>query len=239
MMIKRLIFVILPALVLVIAVSGGGQAFVIEDSLMVTDVTPVKFSVVWATSEPATAWVNVFLDADGTIPCAEAKVESESAEHPPAEELGVMKVQVGGLQPDTDYYFQIVSVSKTGNITYVSPSAAPFSPDHRVRTEKASRIVRNDVLVHKVSDSGDEPSAGMLVIASVAGASYPVSGWVGQGVPDRWAPIDANNFYDMQNHVNLELVGGEKINLTLFGGLLGFVEIQDTIPEETGGMQQL
>jgi hypothetical protein len=222
----------------VIAVGSAGQAIVIEDSLMVTDVTPVKFSVVWATSEPATGWVNVFLDADGAIPCAEAKVEFESAKHPPAEELGVMKVRIGGLKPNTCYYFQIVSVAKKNNIAFVFPKETPLPPDQMVRTEKASRIVRNDVLVHQVGDGSDKTSMGTLVVAYVAGASYPVTGWAGYGVPDQWAPINANNFFDTKNHVNLELVGGEEIILMRFGGLKGSEEIQTAIPEETGGMQQ-
>ncbi len=238
-MTKKRIFIALFALVLVIVACGIGQAFVMDDSLVVTDVTPVKFSVVWASSEAATCWVNVFLDADGTMPYAEAKIESESADHPPAEELGVMKVRVGGLKPDTLYYFQIVTVTKASHITELSPSAPPFSPDYRVRTEKASRIVRNDVLVHKVNDAENSTSLGTLVIATIAGASYPITGWVGHDVPDRWAPINANNFYDMKDHVNLELAGGEEIHLRLFGGLLGFAETQDTVPKETGGMQQL
>ena len=236
-MTKKRIYAILLALALATAVCSTCQAIVIENSLMVTDVTPVNFSVVWATSEPATGWVNVFLDADGTIPYTEAKVEFESAKHAPAEELGVMKVRVGGLKPDTCYYFQTVSVSKKDNISFVFPNATPFSPDHMVKTEKASRMVRNDVLVHKVSD-GIDTSTGMLIVARVAGASYPVTGWVGYGVPERWAPINANNFYDIQDHVNLELLGGEEISLMLFGGLLGFEATQTTVPEETGGMQQ-
>ena len=236
-MTRKQLYTILLALVLGIAVRTPCQAIVIENSLIVTDVTPVNFSVVWATSEPATGWVNVFLDADGTIPCTEARVEFESAKHAPAEELGVMKVRVGGLKPDTCYYFQIVSVGKKDNISFVFPNATPFSPDYMVRTEKASRMVRNDVLVHKVSGAIDTPT-GTLVVANVAGASYPVTGWVGFGVPDRWVPINANNFYDMQNHGNLELLGGEEISLMLFGGLLGFETTQTTIPEETGGMQQ-
>ena len=78
-----------------------------------------------------------------------------------------------------------------------------------------------------------------MVVASVDNASYPVTGWVGYGVPEEWAAIDMNNFYDKLTHVNLELVGNEVLNLLLFGGSLGSVETQEIVPQETGGMRAL
>lgn len=230
-MAKRGIYFILLALGLGMSVYGS-HAAVIEESLMVTDVTPAQFCAVWATSEPAFGTLNVFLDPQATTPCTEAVVISESAEHPPAEDIGVMKVKAAGLKPDTEYFFQTETIAKADNTIYLSPLKG-------VRTEKASIIVRNDVLVQKVGIGEDKPALGMLVIASVDKASHPVSGWVGHGVPDRWGAIDANNFYDREMHVNLELEGGEIINFILFGGSLGSVETQETVPEETGGMQSL
>jgi len=73
---------------------GSSRAVVIEDSLMVTDVTPVQFCVVCATSQRASGSLNAFLDSETTIPCTKAVVISKSAEHPPAEDIGVMKDKV-------------------------------------------------------------------------------------------------------------------------------------------------
>jgi hypothetical protein len=230
-MVKRICFILL-ALGVGMSVCGSSHAVVIEDTLMVTDVTPVQFCVVWATSEPAFGSLNVFLDPEATTPYMEAVVISQSAKHPPAEDIGVMKVKVVGLKPDTEYFFQTETIAKDDNAVYLSPLK-------RVRTEKASIIVRNDVLVHKVGIGENRPALGTLVIASADKASHPVSGWVGDGVPDRWAAIDTNNFYDRETHVNLELEGGEVINFILFGGSLGSVETQQTVPEEKGGMQPL
>jgi hypothetical protein len=231
-MAKRGIRFILLALVLGMAGYASSHAAVIEESLMVTDVTPVQFCVVWATSEPAFGWLNVFLDPEATTPYTGAVVTSESAEHPPAEDIGVMKVKVVGLKPDTEYFFQTETIAKADNTVHLSPLK-------RVRTEKVSIIVRNDVLAHKVGIGENKPALGMLVIASVDKASHPVSGWVGDGVPDQWGAIDTNNFYDRETHVNLELEGGEVINLMLFGGSLGSVDTQGTVPEETGGIRPL
>jgi hypothetical protein len=235
-MVKRGIYLIVLAVGLMMSIYGNSHAAVIEDSLLVTDVTPVQFCVVWATSEPASGSLSVFLDPDGTTAYAEAVIISDSAKHPPAENIGVMKVKVVGLKLDSSYYFQTKSISKKDNTVYLYPNGPPFI---EVRTEKSSVIVRNDVLAQEVSIGGSQPAPGMLLVASVDKAAYPVTGWVGQGVPNKWAAIDMNNFYDKVTHVNLELDGGENLYLMLFGGSLGSVTTQEKVPAETGGMQPL
>jgi hypothetical protein len=231
-MYKRGIFGILLLLGLGMAVHSPSHGAVIENSLVVTDVTPVKFCAVWGSEEPATGWVSVFLDPNGATPWTGAVVKSESPEHPPAEGIGVIKVTVTGLKPDTEYFFSTRTTLKRNNAVYETPLT-------RVRTEKASVIVSNDVLLQKVQVGGTDPAPGMLVIASVEGASYPITGWVGDNVPKDWAAVDTNNFYSAKTHVNLELVGGELMKVTVFGGSLGSVETEETIPAESGGMQQL
>jgi len=204
------------------------------NSVWVTDVTPVQFSVVWGTSEPATGAVNVFLDEDGTVPVPEAIITPESADHPPAENIGVIKVQVTNLRANTTYYFQTKTTSQNGGTTFLYPESPPFTA---VTTEKESVIVRNDVLAQQISIGAGKSTKGTLVIAEIDQASYPVTGWAGDGVPDGWVSIDTNNFYDKDTHVNLELIGGEPITLTYFCGSLGTVETNDTVPAESGGMQ--
>jgi hypothetical protein len=229
---KRWMFMSMLLMVLGIAVCSTARGAVIEGSLVVTDVTPVKFSVVWGTEEPATGWVSVFLDPDGSTLGTGAVVKSESPEHPPAEAIGVIKVTVTGLKPETEYFFSTHTILKNDNAVYDSQLI-------RVRTEKVSVIVRNDVLVQKVQIGGSDPAVGILVIASVEGASYPITGWVGNGVPKAYAAIDTNNFYNANTHVNLELNGGELIKVMVFGGSLGSEETEETIPSESGGMQHL
>jgi hypothetical protein len=231
--------VYLVAFIVTLTLLGSGAVeagIIIPGSLRITDVTPLQVGVVWATVEPASCSVNVYLDREGTVPYPDAEVISESANHPPAQDIGVMKVRVVGLKPDTSYYFQTKSVSKRDGTVDLYPSSPSLI---EVRTEMESIIVRNDILVQKVTIGEKKPALGMLVLAAVANASYPVSGWVGDGVPVEWAAIDANNFYDSHRHKNLELTGGEALTLTLFGGSLGMVETQDSIPPESGGMQAL
>jgi hypothetical protein len=243
-MLKRRILLFLCAVGLVIAVCGGGQAIVIKDSLLVTDVTTVQFCVIWTTSKPASGSVNVFyypVDSDVLEPYPKAVVVFESAEHPPAEDIGVMKVKVTGLKPDTDYFLQTETTVKDPGDTTVFPH--PVDPPFlRVRTEKASVPVRNDVMAMRVTLGESKTAPGMLVVASIVDeASYPVSGWVGHGVADGWVLIDSNNFYDKNTSENLELIGGENIKLMLVGGTKGSVETQDNVPDPgaTGGIQAL
>ena len=233
-MTKFRIYFISLALGLGLSVSGIGHAALIEDSTVLTDVTPVQFCVVWGTSGPASGSIRVFLDADGTTPYADAVVISESAKHPPAEDLGVIKLKVLGLKPDSRYFFQIESTNKNDSTIDLFPIGPPFI---EVSTEKSSIIVRNDVFAQKAYLGKDKPAPGMIVVASIDKASYPVTGWVGHGVPEEWAAIDMNNFYDKLTHENLELSGGEALTLILFGGSLGSVKTLTTVPPETGGMQ--
>jgi hypothetical protein len=236
-MAKRLKYLISLALSLSLFIPGFSDASIImADSVHVTDVTPVTFSVVWATSEPATCSLDVFVDADGTIPYTDAVVTSESAEHPPAEDIGVMKAKVVGLKPATHYFFRTRTISKNDNNVYLYPAGSPLI---EVETEQESIIVQNDMVALKVSIGEDKPAPGTLVIASLDKATFPVSGWVGHGVPAQWAAINTNNFYDKTTHENLELDGGEAINLLVFAGLQGLVELQDTVPEKSGEVQAL
>jgi hypothetical protein len=236
-MAKRLKYLAFLALSLSLFIPGFSNASVIvSDSVQVTDVTPVTFCVVWATSEPATGSLDLFLDADGTIPDTGAVVTLESADHPPAEDIGVIKVKVVGLKPATKYFFRTRTMSKYDNTVYLYPNSSPLL---EVMTEQESIIVRNDVVALKVSIGENEPAPGTLVIASVDKAVHPVSGWVGHGVPTQWAAINTNNFYDKTTHENLELDGGEAIDLVVYGGLLGLVELQDTVPQKSGEVQAL
>jgi hypothetical protein len=234
-MAKRLKYLALFTLSLLLFIPGPSDAsIIIADSVQVTDVTPVQFSVVWGTVEPATGTVKVFADADGTVPATEAVVTSESPNFPPAEDIGVMKVRVVNLKANTQYYYQTQTTSKNNSITTSYPESPPFNA---VRTEHKVSVVSNDLFAQQISIGNGKSTGGTLVIATVEQASYPVTGWAGNGVPDGWVTIDMNNFYDKNTNTNLELNGGEPITLTFFCGSLGTVETNDTVPAETGGIQ--
>lgn len=231
------IFPILLLLWTIILAQGVcGAEIVSPASPMITDVTPVSFSVVWTTSEPAICGMNIFVDAEGTTPYTEAEVLSESSRHPPAEDIGVMKVRVLGLKPGSQYFFQTKTTYKRNGTVSLYPEGPPFI---EVKTEASSIVVLNDILAQQINVGGGRLTLGTILTAHLDSASYPISGWVGEGVPDNWAAIDANNFYDKETRLNLELEGGEVLKLTVLGGGTCYVETQDTVPEENGGIQSL
>ena len=203
--------------------------------LRVTDVTPRAFSLVWVSNQEASCFANVYTDAEGSNLIKDVTIMDESAGHPPAGQNGVMKVKVSGLNPDSLYYFQIVTVS--GELVQVEPASGPLPS---VRTELTSVVVNNDLLAHRILMSdGLTPAEGALLLAEVQGGSYPITGWVGDGVSVPWAFVDLNNVYSKTERKNLELFGGEAITLESVGGLLGFRRLYATVPGETGLVQTL
>jgi hypothetical protein len=217
-------------------IAPAGQPAVSQ--VTVTDVIPRAFSVFWVSSEPSTCDLLVYDDQGEELLTDETV--SESASHHPAEDVGVMKVRVMELEPDTTYYFQTVTTSKSdGKVTTYPPEPMP------VQTEVSAGPVDNDLLAHRILKSdGVTPGQGALLIAEVDEGSYPISGWLGNAGNGELAPyvlVDLNNTYGRDSHENLELAGGEAITLTSIGGFMGFRTLTGIVPDEigNGGTQEL
>jgi hypothetical protein len=199
--------------------------------LRVTDVTTKAFSVVWLANQAATCSVKVYSDAQGTQRVSGITITNESALHPPAEDMGVMKVMVSGLELATTYYFQTVTTTAEG--TLVEPSSGPLPS---VKTEPKADIPNNDVLVHRILRSDGLTSAlGALLVVKVEEGDYPVTGWVGDGYPMPWAGAELGNIYSKTNHLPLDLSGGQAITVESIGGVMGFRRLSATVPERIGG----
>jgi hypothetical protein len=207
--------------------------------LQITDVTPKGFSLVWVANQEASCFVNVYSDPDGENLIKKGlNIADESAGYPLAQQNGVMKVRVYGLQPETTFYFRVITTSDEGVL--VEPRTGPLPS---VQTEISSEIVNNDVLAHRIllNDGKSTPAVGALLLVEVEGADYPVTGWVDENLAAPWALVDLNNLYSGDSHTNLELneKGGESIILTSIGGLMGFRRLNVQAPEETGVIQTL
>jgi hypothetical protein len=213
----------------------------VVSNVTVTDVTPVSFSVVWAADQPSTPNLNVFVDAGGTTPAAGISVaptpieSGDSAIATAAENLGVMKVRVTGLLPDSIYYFQTKTTSKgnPGDQT-LYPAAAPMA---QVTTE--SRVVRfKTVGTDEVPFTNDLIAldcdvAGALLMAQVQGSAYPVSSFAGDGVAAPFAYVDLNNVFSNAAHENLALGGGESLVLKKVKGIQGIESANFAVPTNT------
>jgi hypothetical protein len=212
----------------------------IVTNVTVTDVTPVSFSVVWAADVPSTSGVNVFSDPDGTSPVPGVSIESQPVESGDsaiavaAEDLGVMKVRVSGLQPNTTYYYQTVTTAKppASGVT-LFPAAAPMgavtTENNIVRTRLswgADVPFANDLLVF------DCDVAGALLVAEVQGADYPVSGFGGDGLASPVAYVDLNNAFRASSHETMP-TKGESVTLTKFKGSLGTESTELWLPGRT------
>ncbi|MEE9531824.1 MAG: hypothetical protein V3W52_12570, partial [Syntrophobacteria bacterium] len=202
------------------------------DHITVTDVTPDGFAVIWQATQASTC--NLVVYDDTGAPLGNLTIESESELHPPAEDNGVMKVRVSGVDANTTYQFQTVTTSKADDLALVTPS---YSQLLAVVTESASATVTNDSIKQEIYDQDGNAADGTLVVASVAGGRNPVTAWVGEGVASPWAQVDLNQIYSELTHENLQLQGDEELTLWSFGGMLGnYINVQK-IASPTGTEQ--
>ena len=200
--------------------------------VMVTDVTTCSFSVIWSASEASTADLEVYEDKNGAVPIADAVIKPHPIEcgneqiRIMAEDQGVMKVRVTGLDPDTTYYFMTVTTSKSSTDTTYNPNAAPFTPvtteSETVRTYESGGDVlpfSNDLIIEPCYlDDGITFAEGTLLLATVAGGSHPITTFVGDGVELPYAIIDLNNVFSRDAHHNLDLLQGLNLTLLNFRG---------------------
>jgi hypothetical protein len=202
------------------------------DHITVTDVTSEGFAVIWQATEPSTCSLELY-DEMGT-PLGNLEIVSESALYPPAEDIGVMKVTVSGLEANKPYGFQALTISKADGLALFTPVYPQLL---EVVTETVDSVVDNDPIKQTIYDEDGSPADGALLVASVTGGNYPVTAWVGQDIASPWARVDLNRIYSGLTHENLQLLGGEELTLWGFGGQLGnYVNIQK-IPLPTGAEQ--
>ena len=197
--------------------------------LFVTDVTPVSFSVVWSTGDEAcTADLNVYVDENGTTAVSGLGItphpvlSEDQTIRTAAEDNGVMKVMVTGLEPDTTYYFRTASTSKdSGDLTIYPDTAEPCifvtTQSGISRTFDDNGDIKpfsNDVLIQPcyLSD-GSTPATGSLLIVTIPGTNYPLSAFVGGGVDFPYAIVDLNNAFSSDSGSNVNLGGTETLTL--------------------------
>jgi len=202
------------------------------DRITITDVTPDGFSVIWQATGPSTCGLEVYDDTGALL--SNLTMDFESALHAPAEDNGVMKIRVSGLQANTTYQFQTVTISKTNSLALFAPSYPQLM---QVTTESANATVANDSVKQQIYDEGGNDADGTLLVVSVEGGEYPVTAWAGDAVSSPWAQVDLNQVYSQLTHENLQLLGGEELTLWAFGGLLGnYVNVQKC-PSPTASVQ--
>lgn len=234
---------ILLLLTFLFLLCGGATAAVPEvANTMVTDVTTVSFSVIWSASEPSTAGIEVFEDSEGLVPVDTVAItphpveSGDSSIQTAAEDNGVMKVRVTGLEAGNTYYFRTITTSKSTSDEAVYPAAAPYND---VTTEVAT--VRdtdgvpfsNDIIIEPCYlEDGVTPAEGTLLLATMEGADYPLTSFVGDGVEAPYALIDLNNAFGRDSKENLDLEQGKNLTLLNFRGIQGNSIVTHNVPED-------
>ena len=212
--------------------------------VMVTDVTTTSFSVIWAANEASTANLEVYEDEFGTELAADLLITPHPIESgddtikTAAEDNGVMKVRATGLAPDTTYYFMTITTSKSTEETTDYPDAAPFisvtTESETVRTYESGGDVlpfSNDLIIEPCYlDDGTTYAEGTLLLATVAGGSYPITAFVGDGVDSPYAIIDLNNVFCRDTDKNLDLSQGPNLTLLNFRGMAGNSIVTHVVP---------
>jgi len=229
--------------VLLPAVAYGNMPYVTE--VMVTDVTTKSFSVIWASSEASYPGLNVYDDAEGTVPTSDAVITLQPVESDNngigmvAEDKGVLKARVTGLEPDTTYYFQTVTTSKStlDDVTLhpANPSFPGVTTESLVMRTKmcgeAEVPFTNDLInAECYLPESSTPAEGTLLVAEVEGCHYPISRFVGDGVPVPEAYIDLNNLFSLQSYTTKPIYGGERLTLTRFMGIDGVETSEYYVP---------
>ncbi len=133
----------------------------------VTDVTPVSFVVVWTVDEASTGTVEVFSDVLAGSAVSGAVIEpalvlgGDPAVGIAAEDLGVLRVRVRGLDPGTPYFFRTITTPKAaGPPETVPASGALYSTVTSSRSVAASA---NGLAAEVLDSNGTTSLPGALV----------------------------------------------------------------------------
>ena len=214
--------------------------------LMVTDVSTKSFSVIWSANEASSCSLEVYEDQEGLALVEGVVIEPHPVESgdlqikTAAENNGVMKVRVTGLEPATTYYYKTITTSKSTSESTSYPDLAPYLPitteTQTVRTSISGQNIvpfSNDVMIHPCYlDDDTTPAEGTLLLATVEGANYPCTSFVGDSVALPYALIDLNNMFSTASHENYDLVKGQNLTLLNFRGISGNALITYAIPED-------
>lgn len=212
-------------------------------NLFVTDVTTVSFSVIWASSEASTADLEVFSDINGSTSPAGINIiphpvgSGDQLIRAAAEDNGVMKVMVTGLEADTTYYFRTVTTSKSTTETSIYPenelmSVATENQTARTHSDGGSvQFFSNDMIIEPcyLAD-GVTPAEGTLLVGTAAGGHYPITSFVGDGVALPYARIDLNNIFGRDSNRNFSLAEGQNLTLVNFRGMAGNAMVTCRVP---------
>lgn len=193
--------------------------------IVVTDVTPTSFAVVWTVQGASTGTVQVYADVLGTVPVPGAAITpwalvgGDPTVAVAGEDAGVLRVRVSGLAPETPYFFRTATTARAGGPAAIVPaSGAALS----VVTMTASfPEAANGLGAQVVQADGTTPQPGAVVLISLPGAAFPLSAVTQDGYAAGVAAAHLGNLYDATTGTTKAMAGGELAQLTALGGSAG------------------
>ncbi len=211
-------------------------AVTLPRDVRVVDVTPTAFTVLWTADAASTGTIAVFDDVLGAAPTGGAIVEPAfvTGDDPgigaAADDLGVLRVRVSGLEPSTPYFFETHTTPQGGGPVDVLPvSGALFSVVTRTGSFPETA---NGLGADVVASDGTTPVPGAVLLAEVAGASHPLSSLTGDGHAGALATVDLANLY--AGPFTQATLGGETVTVTLLGGTEGVASAASTLDPNLG-----
>ncbi|MCP5443671.1 MAG: hypothetical protein H6968_11610 [Chromatiaceae bacterium] len=211
------------ALLLMLMLGIVGLAHAAVRDTIITDVSTRAFSVVWVSDAAVTdATVRVFADAAGDFEITSSlNVVVESASIASAHSLGIVKVDVQGLQADTTYYVE------TETNTLVFPAAD--DPLLDVTTAATTTVsnpdgtpITNDLIVHEIFEpDGVTPADGALLVLQIPSISqYPLTAFVADGIETPGAMVDLSNIVSDATGTNAQVTGDTVIQINEYRGAI-------------------
>lgn len=205
------------------------------DKVLVADVSDRSFSLLFIANEPGTPGLMVYTDESmqTSIPNLNQLnypvhtglygVNSIDGVSPKqlivdaAKEAGIVKITVSGLNQNSRYFVKYYFQSDIDLETTICPDdgvvSCNRSSDETVQVDTMSAISRlkdnqvyiNDTLLYL----DGEAQAGEILLLSVENTKYPLSMFVGDGMPLPYVAVDLNNLYSKTDLANYKVNGSD------------------------------
>lgn len=198
------------------------------------NVSPNSVALVWTFDEAVlSATVRTYTDASATNEVTGLDVEVQSADAAQAHTLGVVMVRVAGLDPDSNYYFQLDTTTAGGGDVFPA-SGAGLMTRTAVRIDRESQLnpgvaISNDTLTLPVSaPDGTAPVDSILTLLEVPGAGQSPLAAFARTVDLKSAALNLNNLFDAAGR-SYEVPDGTALQVTHWRGLLCDAAEQETV----------
>ena len=207
---------VLPAL--------AGAVAPLPRDVVISDVTPTAFSVVWSVAEPSRGDLEVYADVLGAEPAVGVAIETgpllgwDPQLAIESEALGVMRVRVSGLEPATAYFFRTLTTPLAGGAAEPVPAAGAL---FAVTTEVESFPYTADSFGTRVETAAGVAAAGAVLLIRLPAASHPLSAVVGDGYEGGLVAVDLVNFYAAGSGLTLPIDSAHLLRLEVWAGIDG------------------